>query len=199
MFQVPALRLANVHPGLIVGLSLLAAAGWGSFAVSRHSSAEMDRQLRDQVASLQESRAQLVAEGTKAQTSITEMAQLRAELAAARSEINRLSQSHQAQAELPPAKHDAGGRNPRAIETADDESRAGSVEKTSTPQQDKAASAKLRQKQTGSGQKGDVGTTIQGAKKATEKPRGDKAPTVVSELDTAALRQLTKSAGVPVR
>ncbi|KLK90645.1 hypothetical protein AA309_24515 [Microvirga vignae] len=199
MFQVPALRFANVHRGLILGLSLSAVAGWGSFAVARHSSTEVERQLRDQIASLQQKQAQLLAERTKAQVALSEMAQLRAELGAARGEINRLSQPHQVQAELPPVRPDASGRSLRINEAGDDVSKIGSIGKTSTSEQDKAASAKLRQKQTRSEQNGAVRIAAQGAQKAAEKPRSDKAPTVVSELDTAALRQLTKSAGVPAR
>lgn len=200
MFQVSALRRANVHRGLILGLSLSAAAGWGSFAVARHSSAEVERQLRDQVASLQENRAQLLAERAKTQVALSEMARLRAELAAARTEIGRLSQPHPAQAELPPVRPDANGRSVRTNETGDDVSRTGSIgDKTSKLQQDKAASAKLRQKQTRNEQNEAVGIAAQGTQKAAGKSQRDKALTVISELDTAALRQLTKSADVPVR
>ena len=93
MFQASAPRLSNVHRGLILALSLSAAAGWASFALSKHSSAEMERQLHHQVASLQATRSQLLAESTKTQVSLSEMARLRGELATARSEINRLSQA----------------------------------------------------------------------------------------------------------
>jgi len=199
MFQVSAPRLANVHRGLVLCLSLSAAAGWGSFAVARHSSAEVERQLRDQVASLQETQRQLLVERTKAQVSLTEMAQLRAELAAARSEINRLSQSHPAQAELPPIRRDANGRSVRTNEAGDDVSKTGSVEKTSTSQKDEGASAKPRQKQTRNEQNEAVGIAAQGTQKEAGKPQRDKALTVISELDTAALRQLTRSAEVPAR
>jgi predicted secreted protein len=74
MFQESAPRLWNVHRGLILALSLSAAAGWSSFAISRHSSAEVEHQLRDQAASLQTTQTQLLAEQTKAQASVSEMA-----------------------------------------------------------------------------------------------------------------------------
>jgi hypothetical protein len=199
MFQVSALRLANVHRGLILCLSLSAAAGWGSFAVARHSSDEVERQLRDQVASLQETQRQLLAERMKAQVSLSEMAQLRAELAAARTEIGGISQPHPAQAELPPIRPDANGRSVRATEAGDDVSKTGSVEKTSTSQKDKAASAKLRQKQTHSEQNEAVRIAAQGTQEAVGKPQREQGLTVISELDTAALRRLTKSANVSVR
>jgi flagellar hook-basal body complex protein FliE len=75
-----------------MALSLSATAGWGSYAIVRHTSAAVEHQLRDQVTSLQTAQTQLVAEQTKAQVSLSEMAQLRGELVTARQEINWLSQ-----------------------------------------------------------------------------------------------------------
>ena len=73
-------RLSNAHRSLILGLSLSAAAGWGSFALSKHASVAMERQFRDQITSLQPIRSQLLTEQTKAQALLSQMAQLRGEL-----------------------------------------------------------------------------------------------------------------------
>ena len=107
MFRELAPKLFNAKHGLVRCLSLTAAAGWGSFAVSSQSSTEMERQLRRQETSLQDTQTQLLSERTRTQASLSETAQLRADLAAARREVNRLSQSRdQARAELAPATSD---------------------------------------------------------------------------------------------
>jgi hypothetical protein len=201
MFQDFVPRLSNVHRSLLVALSLSAAAGWGSFAIVRHTSAAVEHQLRDQVTSLQATQTQLVAEQTKTQVSLSEIAQLRGELATARREINRLSQRRdQILADLPPVRPDAKGANLRPKDSNHDVSRTGSTgERTSTTQKDEAVSAKLLEKQPRNPQIAAVGIAAQGTQKPAEKPQSGKALTVISELDTAALRQLTKSAEAPVR
>jgi hypothetical protein len=105
MFQESAPRVLNVHRSLTLALSLSAAAGWSSFAIVRHTSAAVEHQIRDQVTSLQATQTQLVAEQTKTRVSLSEMAQLQGDLAAARREINLLSQVRdQIPADLPPVR-----------------------------------------------------------------------------------------------
>ncbi|WP_262271934.1 hypothetical protein [Microvirga yunnanensis] len=200
MFQESAPRLLNAHRGLILALSLSAAAGWSSFAIVRHTSATIGRQLQDQVASLQVTQTQLVAEQAKTRISLSEMAQLRAELAAAQREINRLSQSReQARVEYSPVRPDAKGANRQPNDVTRDVSRTDSIgEKTGAIQKDKAASAKLLEKQARNLQVATVAMSSPGIQKAAVKPRG-KEPTVVSEPDTAALRQLVRSTETPGR
>jgi hypothetical protein len=199
MFQKFALRLPNVHRGLILALSLSAAAGWVSFAISRHSLAEMEYQLRNQVEGLQVTRSQLPAETTKAQVSLSGVAQLRGELETAQREISRLTQSRdQTAADRPRAKPDAKGANLRSNDVNDDVSTTGSIrEKTNKAQKDKAVSANLPEKQPRNSQVAAVVNSSSGTQKPAERPRG-KELTVVSEVDTAALRQLTKAAEAPL-
>jgi hypothetical protein len=161
----------------------------------------MERQLRSQVAALQATGSQLLAESTKSQASLSEIPQLRRELATARSEINRLSQARDpALADLSPARANAKGANLRSNDANDDVSRTGSIgEKTNKTQQDKAVSARLPEKQPRNQQIAAVGIAALSGQKPAEKPQHGKAPTVISQLDTAALRQLTKSAEAPVR
>jgi hypothetical protein len=201
MFQEFAPRLSNVHRGLIVALSLSAAAGWSSFAISRHTSAEVEHQLREQAASLQTIQTQLLAEPTKVQASWSEMAQLRGELAGARREISRLSQSRdQAVADRPPVRPDAKSANLRRNDANDDVSRTGSLgERTNKAQSDRAVSMKSSVKQPGNQQVAAVRIAAQGIQKPAERPQPSKALTIISELDTAALRQLSKSAEATVR
>jgi hypothetical protein len=201
MFQDFVPRLSNVHRSLIVALSLSAAAGWGSYAIVRHTAAAVEHQLRDQVTSLQAAQTQLVAEQTKIQIALSEVAQHRGELATARREINRLSQGRdQILADLPPVRPDAKGANLRPSDANHDVSGTGSIgERASTPQKDKAASARLLEKQPRNPQIAAVGIAAQGVGKPAERPQRSKELTVVSELDTAALRQLTKSAWTPLR
>jgi hypothetical protein len=201
MFQDFVPRLSNVHRSLLVALSLSAAAGWASYAIVRHTSAAVEHRLRDQVTSLQAAQTQLVAEQTKIQVSLSEMAQLRGEFATARREINRPSQGRdQILSDLPPVRPDAKGANLRPSDANHDVSGTGSIEeRTSTTQKDKVVSAKLLEKQPRNPQTAAVGIAAPGTQKSAERPQRSKELTVVSELDTAALRQLTKSAGTPVR
>jgi DNA-directed RNA polymerase beta subunit len=200
MFQRSAPRLWNVNCGLIMALSLSAAAGWASFALSRHSSAEMERQLRAQVADLQATGSQLLAERTKTQVSLSEMVKLRGELAMARSEVNRLSQARdQTLADLSPVRPNAKGASLRPNNANDDVSRTGSIGEKTRPKKDKAVSAKLSEKLPRNQQIAAVGIAAPSGQKPVEKPQRSKEPTVISELDTAALRQLTKLAEASLR
>lgn len=194
-------RLSNAHRSLILGLSLSAAAGWGSFALSKHASVAIGRQFRDQITSLQPIRSQLLTEQTKAQALLSQMAQLRGELATVRSEFNQLSQSRdQSRAGLPPVRPDAKGAKLRSNDAYDDVSRTGSIgEKPNEAQKSKPVSAKLPEKQPRSQQIAVVGITAQGTQKSAERPQRGKALTIISELDTVALHRLTTSAEAPVR
>jgi hypothetical protein len=79
-------------------------------------------------------------------------------------------------------------------------SKTGSIgERTSTTQKDEAVSAKLLEKQPRNPQIAAFGIAAQGTQKPAEGPQRSKGLTVISELDTAGLRQLTKSAETPVR
>jgi hypothetical protein len=200
MFQESAPRVLNVHRSLTLALSLSAAAGWSSFAIVRHTSAAVEHQIRDQVTSLQATQTQLVAEQTKTRVSLSEMAQLQGDLAAARREINLLSQVRdQIPADLPPVRPDAKDANLRPNDATRDVSRTESIgERTGTTQKDKAVSAKLLEKQPRNPQVAAVGIPSPGTQKPAERPRG-KGLTVVSGPDTAALRQLMKSTETPVR
>jgi hypothetical protein len=201
MFREFAPQLFNAKRGLVLCLSLTAAAGWGSFAVSSQSSTEMEHQLHRQVTSLQDTQTQLLSERTRTQASLSETAQLRAELAVARREVNRLSQSRdQARSELPPAGSDRKGRSIQINEAEDDVSGTGSIgPKAMRPRQGKAAPSEPLPPQPRNKQVVAVRIAAQGLQKATEKPRRSSDLTVISELDTAALRQLSKSGEASAR
>jgi hypothetical protein len=195
MFRDFAPQLLNAKHGLVVCLSLTAAAGWGSFAVSSQSSTEMERQLRLQVTSLQETQTQLLSERTRTQAALSEMAQLRTDLAAARTEIARLSRPiNPAQPELPPVRPEAKG-NLRSSETSDEGLRTGSIgAKTTKPQPIKAASGEKPLLQDRQDQPAAVKIKAQDVQKATEAPQRGRIPTITTALDTASLRLLTKAA-----
>ena len=201
MFRELAPKLFNAKHGLVLCLSLTAAAGWASFAVSSQSSTEMERQLRRQETSLQDTQIQLLSERTRAQASLSEMVQLRADLAATQSKVNRLSQSRdQARAELAPAKSDRKGRSIQVNEAEDDVSGTGSIgAKAMRPLQGKAASLDPLPPQPRNKQMIAVRIAAHGLQKATEKPQHSRDLTIISELDTAALRQLSKSGEASAR
>jgi hypothetical protein len=182
MFRERATRLFNAHRILVLTLSLSAAAGWASFAVSSQSSAEVQDQLRREVTNLQDAQARLLSEQSKARASLSEMGQMRADLAAARTEIARQSQPMgQPKPELPPGRPETS-ESSRASETSGTGSKG---TKTSKPlPQDRSDQVAV------------VKTGTSGGQKAAGKSQRGAAPATKSELDTASLRQLTKSAEV---
>jgi len=84
-------RVLSTDRVLVLTLSLSAAAGWVSYAVSSQSSSKLEGQLRRELASQQDAQTKLLSEQSKTRVSLSEMAQLRVDLAAARTEIARLS------------------------------------------------------------------------------------------------------------
>ena len=195
MFRELAPKLFNAKHGLVRCLSLTAAAGWGSFAVSSQSSTEMERQLRRQETSLQDTQTQLLSERTRTQASRSEMAQLRADLVAARTEVVRLSQPfNQAQPELPPVRPEAKG-NLRSSESSDDGSKTGSIgAKTTKPQPIKAALGQKPLLQDRKGQPAAVKIKALDVQKTTGEAQRGKIAIMTTALDTAGLRLLTKAA-----
>ena len=192
MFRECVTRLLSVHRILVLTLSLSAAAGWVSFAVSNQSSTKLEGELRRELAGLQDVQAKLLSERAKTGASLSEMAQLRTDLAAARSEVARLSGLvGQAKPEPPPVRPEAS-ESPR---TSDNPSKTGSITtKTSKPLPVKAASGDKPLSQERDGQPAVKIATANSQKKVPEKPQRSATPTIRPELDTASLRQLTKSA-----
>ncbi len=201
MIQECVPRLSNLHRAIILGLGLSAVSGWGLLAVSSQSSAEVERQLRGQVSSLQEIQTQLLSERAQTQASLSEVAQLHAQLAAAQTELVRLSQLRdQAQAELPPAQSGVSGKVRQFNENSDSVSETGSIKtKVIKRQQVKAVSAQKAPAQHGIGPRSADGTVRPGAQRPNEKPQRSKGLTVTSELDTAGLRRIASSAEAPTR
>jgi septal ring factor EnvC (AmiA/AmiB activator) len=93
MIQTFTPLLANWQRAVTVILGLGAAAGWGLLAVSSQSAAETERQLRERIATLQDSQKQLLLERDQSQGATAELARLRNQLSSARDEIARLAQS----------------------------------------------------------------------------------------------------------
>jgi hypothetical protein len=195
MFRERATRLLSVHRILVLTLSLSAAAGWVSFAVSNQSSTKLEDQLRRELASLQDGQAKLLSERAKTRASLTEMAQLRADLAAARIDIARLSQPiGLPKLELPPVRPEAR-ESSRASKTSDNASKTGSIAtKTSKPLPAKAVSEGKLLPRDHNGQATTIKVATPGDPKATGRSQQGAAPAIKPELDTASLRQLTKSA-----
>jgi hypothetical protein len=200
MFRERATRLLNVHRILVLTLSLSAAAGWAAFAVSKQSSTKLEGQLRSELVSLQDAQDKLLSEWAKARASLSEMAQLRADLAAARIDIARLSQPiGLPKSELPPVRPEAS-ESSRASKTSDNASKTGSIAtKTSKPLPAKAVSGAKPSPRDHNGQATTIKVATPGDPKATGRSQQGAAPAIKPELDSASLRQLTKSAEAPAQ
>jgi hypothetical protein len=195
MLHERAIQILTVRRILVVALSLSAAAGWGSFAVSSQSAKEMERQLRGELGSVEEAQGKLLSERSKMRAALSEIAQVHTDLAAARTEVARLSQLiGQAQPELPPVRPESreSTRNSVAIDAV---SKTGSiVTKASKPQPVKTTSGDKPSPQGRDSQTAVKIAAPDSQKKAAEKSRQSATPTIRPELDTASLRQLTRSA-----
>lgn len=195
MFREHAIRILTARWVLVGALSLSASAGWGSFAVSSHSAREMERQLRGELGSLQEAQGKLLAERSKMRAALSEMAQLRTDLTATRTEVARLSQLvGQAKPELAPVRPETG-EGARTNQAIDAVSKTGSImTKASKPLPVKAITGDKPSPQDRGSQASVKITTPDNQKKVAEKSQRSAMPTIRPELDTASLRQLTKSA-----
>jgi hypothetical protein len=180
MIQEPAPKLSNIHRAVILSFGLSAAAGWSLFAYSSQSSAEVERQLRGQVASLQETQKQLVSERAQARASLTDLPRVRAQLLAARDELTRLSEARERTQAGPTAGRDVSETGSiRTILTKSQQATPASAQKALTPP--------------GNGSLAD-GVVGQSARKAIEKPSRSKGPNLTPALDTAGLRRMTSTA-----
>lgn len=180
MIQEPAPKLSNTHRAVILSFGLSAAVGWCLFAYSSQSSAEVERQLRGQVASLQETQKQLVSERAQARASLTDLPRVPAQLVAARDELARLSEARERTQAGPPAGRDVSETGSiRTIPTKSQQTTAVSAQKTLT--------------QPGNGSLSD-GAFGQIVPKALEKPARGEGTNVIPGLDTAGLRRMALTA-----
>lgn len=112
MTQTNERRALGSNRIVVPVLALAAFGGWSALAYSVLSSAELEKQLRGQVASLQEyqvrylsERKQHLQEQRKAEEAAAELAQLREQFSATRVKLERLSESHgEIEAELTRAR-----------------------------------------------------------------------------------------------
>jgi len=195
MFQERAIRILTARRVLVIALSLSAAVGWGSFAVSSQSASEIERQLRGELGRLQEAQGKLLSDRSKMRAALSEMAQVRIDLAAAGAEVARLSQLvGQAQPESPPVRPETR-ESSRTSTTIDAVSKTGSiVTKASKPLPVKTASGDKPSTQGRDSQAAVKIAAPDSQKKIAEKSQRNAALTIRPGLDTASLRQLTKAA-----
>jgi hypothetical protein len=154
----------------------------------------MERELRGELESLQEAQGKLLSERSKMRAALSEMAQLRTDRTAARAEVARLSQLvGQAKPELSLVKPETR-ESSRTSPAIDAVSKTGSlVSKASKPLPVKATSGDKPSPQDRDNQAA-VKIATPDNRKVAEKPQWSVMPTIRPELDTASLRQLTKSA-----
>jgi myosin heavy subunit len=195
MVREHAMRIPTARWVLVGALSLSAAAGWGSFAVSSHSATETERQLRGELGSLQEAQGKLLTERSKMRAAVSEMTQLRTDLSATRAEVARLSQLvGQAKTEPPPVSPETK-ESARTNPATDALTKAGSImTKASKPLPVKVSPGDKPSAQDHEGQAAVKNAGPDRQKKLAEKPQRSATPPVRPELDTASLRQLTTSA-----
>jgi Putative peptidoglycan binding domain len=79
---------------LIASIAIAAVAGWGAYAYSSLSSAQLKQQLRGQTAALQDYQAQFLSERRKAGDAAQQITLLRGQLVSAQNDIERLTMRH---------------------------------------------------------------------------------------------------------
>jgi hypothetical protein len=79
---------------LIASIAIAAVAGWGAYAYSSLSSAQLKQQLRGQTAALQDYQARFLSERRKAGDAAQQITLLRGQLVSAQNDIERLTMRH---------------------------------------------------------------------------------------------------------
>ena len=105
MTRMPDRKGAPLSRLMITGVAVAALSGWGAYAHSVLSSAELGRQLSGQAAALQDYQTQFLALRKKADDGARTVAALQERLASAQGEIARLAAQHKdAEADLAAAQ-----------------------------------------------------------------------------------------------
>lgn len=79
---------------MISSIAVAAISGWGAYAYSALSSAQLEQQVRGQTAALQDYQAQFLLQRQRAEDGAREITALQGQLASAQSEIERLTLRH---------------------------------------------------------------------------------------------------------
>jgi chromosome segregation ATPase len=192
MIERPASGQSDFNRAFIIVLSLAAVAGWGIFAFSSRSSAEVESQLRGQVSSLHQIQMQLLSERSQMQAATGDLEQLRAQVTALREESSALTHARdQAQAEFAAARSGLNGLLDQMSQARNDVSTTGAIAgKVANPQQLVAISAQKTLSKLGYGPLVADGVLGSGSRRAIEAFQRDNGLTVTSELDVATLRRL---------
>src|SRR4051794_8611619 len=95
MVRMDMARRLKAHRALSLGLCSLALVGWGACAYAVGSSAGTQRDLRAELAHLRASQDQLLAEKTQHQAAVGDLAQLQAQIASARAELQALAKQRE--------------------------------------------------------------------------------------------------------
>jgi chromosome segregation ATPase len=201
MFRRELPHWFEIHRAANVVLALVAVSGWGAFILVNQSSANIESQLRAQVASLSQIQMDLLSEQTRAQATMGDWKQLQAQLPAVREELRQLTDARdQAQSELVLAQLGLSEAINRASQAHEDVSTTGSVgSKAPDPKQAVAATAQKALSKLGYGKLTADGVVGPGTRRAIEAFQRDKGLTVTSELDAPTLKQLTQSLKVAAR
>jgi hypothetical protein len=191
----------EIHRAVNVVLALVAVAGWGAFILVNQSSAEVESQLRAQVASLSQIQMDLLSERARTQATIGEWRQVQAQIPAVREELKQLTDARdQAQSELVLAQMGLSDVISRAFQPHEDISVTGSVgSKAPDQKQAVAATAQKALTKLGYGKLTADGVIGPGTRRAIEAFQRDKGLTVTSALDAPTLKQLTQSLKVAAR
>ena len=94
MTRTPERNGLSISRLTISGLAVAAVTGWGAYAYSVLSSAQIEQQMSGQTAALREYQSQFLSQRMKAENGAREIAKLQEQLTSARGEIERLAAKH---------------------------------------------------------------------------------------------------------
>ena len=89
--QMDLRRRLNANRALSATMSFVALIGWGAFAYAAGSSVRAERQLRDELAQSKAAQEQLLAERNQQQVAVGDLAQVQAQVASSRGELESLA------------------------------------------------------------------------------------------------------------
>lgn len=194
-------KQSEIHRAVIIVLGLAAISGWGAFALTSRSSAEIEDQLRGQISSLQETHVQLISERAQAQATMGEWEQLRVQIPTVREELRQMTDARdQAQAGLVLAQMGLSELVGKNVQIDGDVSTTGSIKaKAPDAKHVVAATAQKALTKLGYGKLTADGAIGPGTRRAIEAFQKDKGLTVTSELDAPTLHQLSSAMKVSTR
>lgn len=192
MHQTHARKARNPNRALIAIATLAAVGGWGALAYATYESSTIERQLRGQIAALQDQYDQLRSEREKSEASAAaELTRLRGQLETAQNDLDRVSENYnRVQAELVKAQAQL-----KAARQLEERRGVAFIDVPPRPAPQDIVAAQKILTDLGYGKLEADGVVGPGTRKAIEAYQRDAGLTVTGDLHAQTLQKLLSGSG----